>query len=168
MNEAFTFPDDGELRPGVVVMLRHGKHWLAGLRRPNRCDCARSLEEHVRTSSWQLLQEGMKYRDADVIETARRCLEEEAGIARHLTRLVQVLPIHTRYELVHGRNGTKGQRHVWVVFDAVGDIPLDMRLATSPEMVKLAWMKPDKILRKCKPVRRQFYELGFVQVASYA
>lgn len=112
--------------------------------------------------AWQMPQGGMDDGES-VEETALRELEEETGIAAHLTEIIAITPDWVTYDfppellskLWKGR--FRGQKQKWVLMRFTGN-DSDVNIHTKhQEFSKWRWLPPNEVLEQIVPFKRAVY-----------
>jgi putative (di)nucleoside polyphosphate hydrolase len=139
-------------RPAVGIMLLNaeGKVWVG-----QRLDS--SLE------AWQMPQGGLDPGE-DPVDGARRELEEETGIRRHLVQIVARHGEELYYDLPEDLIGKvwkkpwRGQRQTWFLARFLGT-DADVDIATpDPEFRAWKWAEPADLPAMIVPFKKKLYE----------
>lgn len=144
---------------GVVLINANGLVF-AGKRIDNKSD------------AWQMPQGGIDYGELPE-EAALRELREETGVLPEKVSVVAQTAEWLRYELPEELLGTlwkgkyRGQEQMWFVMRFHGT-DADVNIATDdPEFSEWRWMKPEDLIEKIVPFKRDLYRSIFSELRDF-
>jgi putative (di)nucleoside polyphosphate hydrolase len=156
-----TDPTTLPYRPGAgIVLYRDDGTVFAGKRIDNKSD------------AWQMPQGGIDYGELPE-EAALRELTEETGVSPVKVTVEGQTSDWLRYELPDELLGKlwkgryRGQEQIWFAMRFLGT-DSDVDIATDhAEFSEWAWMKPDELIEKIVPFKRDLYTAIFAELSDH-